>query len=199
MFETNRVKFGMKARALEETAKEIKNSFGSADEYYYYDDVGTLRGQGGIGAILEYMMHEVPYTKEYAEEGSTLGFIEAGFWEYNEDVDASEWKTRGTIEVEDILGMIDEHKYVYEFYRDHCGDIQEDFTEDLENALLMLKSGETDRIFVRYLNSKGWVDDAFEITYDDIESNNKDFWTRHGKVKPALIRKIEDMELKTWK
>ena len=95
--------------------------------------------------------------------------------------------------------MIDEHKYVYEFYRDHCGDIQEDFTENLENALLRLKKGETDRIFVRYLNSKGWVDDAFEITYDDIEPNNKDFWTQHGKVKPALIRKIEDMELRTWK
>ena len=69
MFKTNRVKFGMKARALEETAKEIKNSLGSADEYYYYDDLGTLRGQGGIGAILEYMMHEVPYTKEYPLPG----------------------------------------------------------------------------------------------------------------------------------
>lgn len=195
MFKTDRVKFGMKARAMEETAIEISRKFGPAEEYRYYDNRGTLLGRGNIRAVIENMMFESRWIKE----AESLGIIEAGDWEYNEDIDETEWKSRGTIDAEDVIEMIEEHKYFYEFYREHVCDVQEDFVDDLESALLRLKSGETDRIFVRYLNAEGWVDDAFEIEYSDIEPDNDEFWSRRGNPKPALIEKIEDMELMSLK
>ena len=48
-------------------------------------------------------------------------------------------------------------------------------------------------------NIRAVVDDAFEIEYSDIEPDNDEFWSRRGNPKPALIEKIEDMELMSLK
>lgn len=197
MFKTDRVKFGMKAKAMEETAIEISRKFGSADEYRYYDDRGTLLCRGNIRAVIESVMFESRCIKEWDQ----LGILEAGAWEYNEDIDESEWMCRGTIDAEDVMEMIEEHKYFYEFYDKRSGEAVEHSEDDLKYVLEeWLSRGDTDTVYVRYMNAAGWVDDAFEITREDIEPKNSEFWSRRGNLKPALIKKIEDMEYKSlWK
>ena len=200
MFKFNRNKYGMKTRAIEETRKELACIFSNPDMWRVVDDQDHdhVIVAGSLRACLEHILQE--------REGT----LEGGAYVHDEESDATAWEHKdswsgacyddGYYSYNDILEKIEEHAYQYEWTYEHVGNTIEDFSHVLETALKQMRQdGTIDTIMVGYVDASGGYVDAFEIEREDVGFGDGNYWSRSGNPKPALIEKIEGMELETWK
>ena len=177
----DRNKYRMNANAIEETAKEIIK-FHNGDMYRCRYENG-IKHAGSVKNVLCAIFEE-------AGAGNKSGTFEVV--RYDEE-DGTE-EVFETLEAAEIMEMIKSHKYIYDFYVNHVGDVYEQTEDEIKSALDWLIRRETERVAAHYIDADGVEQLAFEITLEDIEPGNREFWSVKGNAKPALIKKIEEME-----